>query len=66
MLPMNVSLGESIQWGAKDKWEFWPAYLEKAFTKRQHGTYAAMEGGNSTLALTALTGGICIKTHIEM
>ena len=65
MLPMNVSLAEVIRRRPVPKQEYWPAYLEKAFAKRLHGTYHALTGGNSTLALTALTGGICIKTKIK-
>ena len=67
MLPLNVSVTEDIlnskPMGRPQ--EFWTAYVEKAFVKRQHGTYDAIDGGNCTLGLMALTGGICISTNIE-
>ncbi|XP_064097877.1 calpain-A-like isoform X1 [Macrobrachium nipponense] len=56
--------GEILFARSSDPTEFWVAILEKAYAKL-HGSYEAMEGGQSMDAMVDLTGGLAERYDME-
>ena len=58
LLPVSKSTGKLIYARLRNENEWWVPLIEKAYAKL-HGSYEALEGGNTADAMVDLTGGVC-------
>ncbi|ELT98268.1 hypothetical protein CAPTEDRAFT_97820 [Capitella teleta] len=61
---LPVKEGELIYGRCEDPTEFWVALVEKAYAKL-HGSYEAIEGGQTMDALVDLTGGLAERYEVK-